>query len=375
MPLSIPTRASLQQQILADIQARVPGADTTLRRSTLVIMAYVWAGSLWLAYRFIVWLSKQLFIWSCESDYLDRKVNVYGITRTAASSAAGGAIFAGTPGLVIPLGTVVQTSDASQQFITQAAGTIAVGGTVDVSVLASTPGAAGNLVAGAPLILTTAIAGVQPAAAVDGSGFSGGIDQEADAALRTRGLARIQQPPQGGAGTDFWAWARASGIPTRAWVFPLNRGPGTCDVTFTIDTRENPIPLSADLTAVLNYIEPLAPVIGDYECFAPVADTQAVTIANMTPSGSDTQALVTAALVALYASVPPGGATYGDGVTEPLTNGALFPVQTPGKLYISQIEAAIESVGTIISYDLTAPASDVTFATGHLPAAPTVTYT
>ena len=142
MPLSIPTRASLQQQILADIQARVPGADTTLRRSTLVIMAYVWAGSLWLAYRFIVWLSKQLFIWSCESDYLDRKVNVYGITRTAASSAAGGAIFAGTPGLVIPLGTVVQTSDASQQFITQAAGTIAVGGTVDVSVLASTPGAA-----------------------------------------------------------------------------------------------------------------------------------------------------------------------------------------------------------------------------------------
>ena len=39
------------------------------------------------------------------------------------------------------------------------------------------------------------------------------------------------------------------------------------------------------------------------------------------------------------------------------------------------IEAAIDTVTGIASYDLTLPAADVTFASGHLPAVPTVTFT
>ena len=73
--------------------------------------------------------------------------------------------------------------------------------------------------------------------------------------------------------------------------------------------------------------------------------------------------------------MPPGGASYGDGVTVALQTGALFPIQSPSTLYLSMIEAAIDTVTGIASYDLTLPAADVTFASGHLPAVPTVTFT
>ena len=65
----------------------------------------------------------------------------------------------------------------------------------------------------------------------------------------------------------------------------------------------------------------------------------------------------------------------GDGVTIALQSTALFPLQVPGTLFLSMIEAAIDSVGTIKSYDLVSPAADVTFASGHLPAQPSVTFT
>lgn len=248
-------------------------------------------------------------------------------------------------------------------------------GSVTVPVLARVAGSAGNQNAGAPLTIAAAIAGVNPTANADSAGLTGGTDIESDASFRARGLARIQAPPQGGAGTDFWQWARNSGVPTRAWVYPLGSGIGTCQVGFVIDTRSNNIPLSGDIATVQAYIDEVAPVIGEYTVFAPTPQALSITIHGMLPGDAATQAAVVEQLNALVATVPPGGATYGDGVTIPLQSTALFPKQVPGKLYLSMIEAAIDAVGTIQSYDLTLPSSDVTFATGVIPAAPSVTFT
>ncbi len=88
-------------------------------------------------------------------------------------------------------------------------------------------------------------------------------------------------------------------------------------------------------------------------------------VANLSPNTTAAQAAITAQLNALVATVPPGGATVGDGITQPLPAGALFPIETVGTLYLSQINAAIQAAGGIESYDLTAPAADVTFASGH----------
>ena len=58
----------------------------------------------------------------------------------------------------------------------------------------------------------------------------------------------------------------------------------------------------------------------------------------------------------------------------PIATSLSFPTQTPGTLYLSQIDAAVESAATIAHYDLLAPTADVAFAAGHLPAVPTITF-
>ena len=365
MPFPIPSRTDLQAQILTDMNARIPGADSSLRRSTTRILAYVWAGSLWLVYRFIGWLAKQLFIDSAETAYLERRLAPYGITREGATFAAGNAIFTGTAGIPIPLGTQLQTSDNSVQYATQAAVTIGGGGTVTVAIEALVAGADGNAVASAPLQLSTAIGGVQPTANVDGSGLSGGTDSETDAALRIRGLARIQLPPQGGAGPDYVAWAKSVTGVTRVWVYPLNRGLGTVDILFVMDARSNNIPLSADITAVQAAITAARPVCADAQAFAPTADTLTITIINLAPNTTAMQSAITAQLNALARTVAAGSATIGDGVSATNPGGTLF---------LEQIYAAISAAGPT-AFDLTAPAADVTFALGHVPGTWTVTIT
>jgi uncharacterized phage protein gp47/JayE len=382
MPISLPALADLRTGFRANFAARLAGFDLSLRRSVAGVMSDGQAGGVFSGLRALTWLSRQLFIGSAESPYLDRRLADYGLARIAGSNSSGNLIFTGTATIGVPIGTVLvpdgsltDTNGAALQFTTTAAAAVGGGGTVSVAVAASGPGAVGNLAAGTALTIVNAIAGVLPVAAVDTGGLGGGADGETDASFRARGLARIQSPPQGGADTDFWAWARATGLPTRAWVFPNNRGAGSADVAFTIDTRANPIPLSADLATVQAAIVAAAPVIGSYQAFAPVADALTITIHNMLPGDSATRAAVTASLVALCASVPPGGATFGDGVTVPLTTGALFPTQVPGTLYLDWINAAINAAATVQSFDLTAPSADVTFATGHLPAVPAVTFT
>ncbi len=366
MPFNIPSRADLQQQILTDINARVAGADTSLRRSTLRVLAYVWAGALWLVYRFIAWCAKQLFIDSAEAPYLDRRLAPYNIVREGATLAAGNVIFSGTAGIPIPAATVVQTTDASVQYATQAAVTIAGGATTaTVAIVALTPGSAGNAAAGAPLNLAVAIAGIQPTGNVDSNGLTGGADTETDAALRIRGQQRIQQPPQGGAGTDYIAWAKQVPGVTRVWVFPLNRGVGTVDILFAMDGRTNNIPLTADIAAVNAAIAASRPVTADAQAFAPTADALTITIANLVPNTTAMTTAITASLTALARTVPAGAATIGDGVSA---------ANPGGTLPLEAIYAAISAAGPT-SFDLAAPAADITFAQGHLPGAWTVTIT
>ena len=123
------------------------------------------------------------------------------------------------------------------------------------------------------------------------------------------------------------------------------------------------------------YVDAHRPVIGACTVYAPVADALTITIHALVPNTTAMQNAIIAQLNALVATVPPGGATVGDGITVPLPAGALFPAQTPGTLYLDMIYGAIQAAGGVISYDLSAPVADVTFASGHLPAPPTIVFT
>ncbi|HTW71490.1 MAG TPA: baseplate J/gp47 family protein [Acetobacteraceae bacterium] len=70
---------------------------------------------------------------------------------------------------------------------------------------------------------------------------------------------------------------------TRAWVFPLNRGPGTVDGAFVMDGRANTIPQPADVAAVQSAINLLRPVTAHCQVFAPAGVPFAVTLAALSP--------------------------------------------------------------------------------------------
>lgn len=366
MSFPIPDLPTLRAQIRGFFQSRL-GTDPTLRRSNAAVQADALAGGLHLQYRYLTNVAAQLFIDQAATGYLDRWAAIYALPRLGATPAAGNAVFTGTSGVSIPSGTIVKAADGVTAFATQATVTLS-GGTATVAIIATTPGSAGtagNLLAAAPLTLQTAIPGVNGTANVDSAGLSGGTDIEADAALRARLLARIRQPPHGGAWFDYVAWAKQVLGVTRAWVYPQNRGAGTVDIGFVCDGRASIIPLTADVTAVQAVLTNNRPVTADAQAITLTADSKNITITGLVPNTSAMQAAVTASLAALFSRATPGGASNGDGID------ANNPA---GKVFVEQISAAIAGTPGVANFDLTSPSSDITSASTHIPVLGTVTF-
>jgi uncharacterized phage protein gp47/JayE len=365
MPLTIPTLPDLRAQTRAQLLARIKGGNPALRRMLIKVLADVTAGALYLLYRFLVILSQQLFLDSAEKVYLERQASNDGITRKGAAFAAGNVTFSGSPdNIPVPLGLLLQNDDATAQYVTQAAGVIAAG-TLTVAVVATTGGVAGNASVGDQLTLMTAVAGIQPNAAVATGGLTGGLDTESDDALRARALDRRRSPPQGGDANDYVQWALTVAGVSRAWCFPLNRGPGTVDVAFVMDARANIIPLPADLATVQAAIDAVRPVTSDCIVFAIAADLINVTVTGLIPNTATTRAAVQASLSALFATTTPGGATVGSGVSAGVPGGTL---------YLEQISDAVTQAGGISGFTLTAPVANIASATGHIARLGTVTF-
>src|SRR6476646_224996 len=121
MPLQIPTLGDLREQTRNQLIAQITGANPALRRMLIKVIADVLAGSLWLLYRFLVWLSQQLFLDTAETTYLERQAAIDGINRQAATAAAGNVTFSGAPdGVPVPTGLLLSNADQTAQYTTQA---------------------------------------------------------------------------------------------------------------------------------------------------------------------------------------------------------------------------------------------------------------
>jgi uncharacterized phage protein gp47/JayE len=372
--LAIPLLSDLRTQAMAAFDAQLQTTADQLRRRNIQVAAQVFAGLIWGEYAYLQAMVQQLFASTCTGPYLDRRANELGLIRGGPAPAAGNVIFAGTSGIPIAAGTELQDGGQDTTYATQTAVTLA-SGAATAGVVAITPGAAGNASPGAPLSLATAIAGVQATAFADSNGLTGGADAETDASLRARVLARLQNPPQVGASSDFYQVIRRVPGVTRAWIYPLQYGNGTVGLTFAMDGRSNPVPLAADVAAVqaavTSYINTITATV-----WAPTADPIAVNVHNLAISPNATlatvQANILAALQDLFSTQgTPGGATWGDSglVIGPgaMSNG--------GMLALEAISAAIaESVG-VVSFDLTAPTADIAAGSAVIPTLGAVTYT
>lgn len=346
MPFSRPSLPDLITQAQADFSA-VPGVNPALRYALSGVLAKTAAALANGEYGYLDWMVANVLLPdSATGGYLDRWANIVGLQREAATTAAGFVMFTGQPTLDVPAGTQLQDSTGAVLATTQGTVTMGAGGSGTVNVLA-TGGAAANLPTAAPMTMLVAIAGIVAVATVVAPGLTGGADIESDAALRIRLLARLASPPQGGAANDYIAWAKLYPGVTRVFVYPLQTGPNTVTVIFTMDGRANIIPLAGDVAAVAAVIAPLRPVTAQVTVLAPVPVAINITIANLSLATgyalATVQANIAASLALLFVTTMPGGT-----------------------LFYDQIVAAISNAAGVVSFDLSAPVIDTPIGFGDL---------
>lgn len=349
MPFARPSLPDLIDRIAADIETQLPGVDARLRRSNLNVLARAEAGVAHSLYGYLDWLARQLMPDTAEVDYLERWSIIWGVTRLAATYATGAIAVTGVNGTVIPNGTFWTRSDA-QRYASTADATIS-GGAATIPVIAETAGAAANTDANTTLTVSSPIAGLNASATVEADGLADGLDQEDDDALRARLVARIQQPPMGGAAYDYEAWAKQVAGVTRVWVYPLYLGLGTVGVFFVCDDLDPIIPDADKVAEVQTCLDLVRPVTADVTVMAPIAypvDFEVV----LSPNTAATRSAVTASLTDYL---------FRDGV--------------PGAtLYLSRIMEAISIAAGESYHVLTVPDANVVLPAGRLGTLGTITF-
>lgn len=373
MPFARQTVAQLAAQIKAGFTALLPGADTALRRSNLLVASIVMAGAVDGQYGYLDWIIDNCLLPdSAIGTYADRWGALKGVARKGPVAATGTANFTGLSGTAIAQGTLLQLQPGIT-FATTVPVTLAGGGTAAAPITAVLPstnadGTQWNCAAGAVLTLVQAIPGVNGAATA-AAAITNGAAPETDVAFRARYLQFYSAPPQGGDQQDYVEWALELAAVTRAWCQPVGMGAGTVIVYFMADVTEaahNGFPqgsngvaaaetraaaATGDQLALANYLYPLRPATALVYVFAPVAAPQNFTLKYIPPAQ---QAAAEAAIAALL--VQEGS---------PL----------PGNLvYLADIENAVRAVPGCSTALVLAPADNITVAAGKLPIPGVVTF-
>jgi uncharacterized phage protein gp47/JayE len=220
-----------------------------------------------------------------------------------------------------------------------------------VAITASSAGTDGNADAATTLTLVSPIAGVQSTAT--SGAITGGADEETDASLLARLLARIRQAPHGGAEFDYVTWAqKVIGADNPVWVAKHEMGVGTVTVRcMTYGDTDDGVPDAVTVDSLQEYMDENAPVIGDTFVFAPIAAPLNPVI-NVSPNTEAVKTAITAELQDLLEREAEPGAT----------------------LLISHIREAISTASGESDHELVSPVANVTHTTGYIPTLGEITW-
>lgn len=350
MPLTRPTLAELVTLVEQDLASRL-GLGQLIPRGPLAAIARVMAGGLHLEFGRIDYQALQVWPDTCDTENLDRWGALLSLPRKAAVAATGTVVFAGTNGVVIAAGTLVQRADGAK-FATQAAVTI-VGGAAVTTVLAEVAGADGNTPGLTLLSLASSVAGTVSTIQVGADGLQLGADQEGDSALRARLVQRLANAPGAGTVDDYERWTLEVPGVTRAWILPANQGPGTVGITFVMD--EDPIdivPSSTKVAEVQAYLDARRPEPTAVLVFAPTLLSVDFTI-HVVPDTTEVRQAVSDSLVDLF--LREGG-----------------PSRT---IPLSHMREAISLAPGETDHTLTVPNADLVLTGAQIPILGTVTWT
>ena len=341
MPFNRPPLDLLIARSAASMQSRLPGTDAVLRRSLTGIVARMSAGTEHGLYGYLDWLARQLMPDTAEEEHLERWASIWGVSRKAAGPASGDVSITGTPGAVLPEGTICLRSDAVRYAVVSDA-TVGEDGTGTAFLSAVDAGTAGNAPIGTILALASPVSGLDSQTQAT-DGLTGGTDEETDESLKSRLLAIIQRTPMGGTQADYEQWALEVPGVTRAFV-TQEMGRGTVTVRFMMDgTYPDGVPKDGDRQAVAAHIETVRPVTADVYVVLPVADPLNLRL-RITP---DTAALRLAAEANLWAAVRrdavPGGT-----------------------IFLSRLHEALSLTEKEEDHVIISPTANVTPETGHI---------
>lgn len=279
MPFERPTLATLKARIAADIE-RNSGESATARGDIYYPIAQAHAGACYGLHTHLDYNRDQLFDDTADDENLLRRAAEMGIYQIAATRAAGTATIVSTDGTVIPAETIF-TKDQIAWRVTESA--TAESGSATLNLRAVEPGINGNLTAGKTLTIASTIAGADTTATV--VEISGGSEAETVSRVRERLADRRQNPPMGGNANDYITWAKEAHVDvTRAWSYPNENGLGTVVVRFVTDDLATPIPSTAHITAVQDYIDTVRPAgMAGFSVATIVAAPLDITFISLTP--------------------------------------------------------------------------------------------
>lgn len=354
MPFDRPTIQVLKTRIEADFVAKLELVAPLLRRALVKIMSAVFAAAVYLLYGAIEFVLGQIFPDRSEGYYLRRQAALYGFAPTEAGFAEGDVLFTGTDGAGVGLG-VVLVRIGGARYETIESGIIA-GGELTLQVRAQVAGLDGNSDSGQSLTLESPPPNVDGTATVV-DGLVGGADEEAEELFRARFLARLREPPQGGAESDYVAWARMVAGVTRVWVYPGEAGAGSVVVRFVRDGETPIIPSPAEVAEVQDYLEEVRPVTANVIVLAPT-ELEINYDLTVTPDTPEIRAAIEAELVNLHSTLAPG-------------------ITVPHSAIVAAVQAgaASESGETVPAVVVNVPTGDIVPAAGELPTLGSVAYT
>lgn len=205
--------------------------DMALRMQAFAAQLY----SLWVQ---ADWVRRQAFPQTADGVYLEYHAELRGLRRGGALCADGEIEFyivdAVESDLSVPAGTVCLTAGGTE-FITDEDGVITAGGlSCTVRATARTAGAAGNVPAGAVVLMAEAPIGV--IGCVNALGFSGGEDSESDETLRARVIESYRNLPNGANAAFYKTQALSVAGVAKANVFPRVDGIGTVGVVIASES-------------------------------------------------------------------------------------------------------------------------------------------
>lgn len=212
--LPIPTLKQLYDGILYDLEAEFTTTIPVFGKVFLRGLAAVQAGKLWLIYKVLGLVQKNIFVDTADPESSGGTLERFGRVKLgrnpfAATQGQYTVEVTGTTGAVIAAGTTFKSDDTalnpSKLYILDTAYTLVLG-TDTITLRALEAGTDSRLSVGDTLTATIPIAGVDATAEVTSEAIEPQAAEDIED-YRTKAIAAYRSEPQGGAATDYRLWA------------------------------------------------------------------------------------------------------------------------------------------------------------------------